>query len=172
MEISGIMTIHPKYALGIVSGVKRIEWRKSRSFNDLDFFISASKPFYILVYITSPIKKACLITEILELDIGNPIEIYNNNTSIAGISLLDIVEYYGKKVIDANMIYETKSIDKYIVNQMAHALHIKQCYLLNPYIIDELTDFLLNQELMVFKGIYSVQKYVFNIDNSLTKKIW
>ncbi|SFG06353.1 hypothetical protein SAMN05660649_00531 [Desulfotomaculum arcticum] len=169
MEIKGIITIQPKFALGIVKGFKRIEWRKKNSFSNLNHFLcSKNKKLNLLMYVTSPVKSPCIVVETSNIEIGDPIEIFNKNASIAGISYLDILSYYGgKHTIDKLYNYSDNTIC-----EKAYVIYIKHCYLIHQSILTELVNYITEINLSILKGIRSVQEFNYTINNNMIYKIW
>lgn len=166
------MSIHPKYALGVILGIKRIEWRKRSSFEDLDHFLNSYSEKKILLYVTNPVKSANIVVQISKILIDKPYQIFKHSEVIAGISVLELIDYYGKDIAVLLEQAKHETIDFELLNfgEQAYALCLQHCYLLDEAYNSKVLDFIKDSK--VLKGIKSVQKINLELDDNFINKRW
>ncbi len=81
-----LLSIHPRFATKIMSGEKRVEFRK---------VMFASDVTHIVVYATAPIKKVLGFFEVKSVDEDTVSSIWSKYSSVGGISKSDFMKYFG-----------------------------------------------------------------------------
>jgi predicted transcriptional regulator len=79
------MSIHPRYASAILSGIKTVEFRKRRLASDVRI---------VLMYATAPVKKVVGFFEIAEVIEDIPEAVWNEVGEYGGISRAEYEAYY------------------------------------------------------------------------------
>ena len=85
-----ILSIKPKYCEKIVSGAKRVEFRKR-------FISNADKIEFVYMYATYPIKKIVGTFRIDSIVRGSPSDLWRKFKSISGISRDEFFRHFGSK---------------------------------------------------------------------------
>lgn len=174
MKISGIVSIYPKYALGVMHGIKRIEWRKKNSFDDLDYFLNRDQDKNLILHITQIMERPLLIIKVSKIEVGDPLCIYNSNLDKAGITVLDLLDYYNKRSL-TELLFKAngnKSIMDMKFKENAYALHIKHCYSTTEFISREIINYIKSLDLKLFKGLKSVSKLELELNDDTINTLW
>ena len=82
------MAIHPKYAAKILSGDKRVEFRKTR-------FASAIS--HVVIYATDPIQRIVGLFKVLGIDQAAPDELWRRHQRHGGINRSSFLAYYRRR---------------------------------------------------------------------------
>ncbi len=87
MDISTnvILSIKPKYAQAIISGTKKVEFRKKIFKRPVD---------KVYIYSSSPSKKLIGFFTFIEVVEDNPAELWNKFQKVGGIDKADFFEYF------------------------------------------------------------------------------
>ena len=86
---AALLPIKPKYAEKILTGEKRVEFRK------VDFKRDINR---IIIYSSSPVKRIVAICDVKQIKKYSPSKLWEMYKSIGGISLAEYTSYYhGKK---------------------------------------------------------------------------
>ena len=97
-----ILSIRPKYCKKIISGEKRIEFRKR-------IFSNADEVELVYMYATYPIKRIVGAFRIDSIIKGPPIDLWRKFKNLSGISKNEFLKYFGsEKVIFAIKIKDVK----------------------------------------------------------------
>jgi len=102
-----ILSIKPKYAQAIISGVKKVEFRKKIFKRPVD---------KVYIYSSSPTKKIIGYFTFLEIVEETPIELWTKFQNVGSIEKADFFEYFkdyekGFAIIVANVEKFKKGID-------------------------------------------------------------
>lgn len=109
MDKKCIMSIKPKYYNMIISGLKKVEYRKVVP----DFSKVDNKIYF---YVSNPIKNICAIAYVDEVFSSSPDEVWNQTKDIGGIDKEDFFAYCGdKQKVSAIYIKEVKNINDIIL---------------------------------------------------------
>jgi predicted transcriptional regulator len=81
------MSIHPQYADAILSGTKRVEFRKRRLAADVST---------VVIYATQPLGRVVGIFEVVGHDVASPAELWDRHSTHAGISATGYRKYYAQ----------------------------------------------------------------------------
>lgn len=76
IESVAILSIHPKYAAAILSGLKRVEFRKRKFKGDIR---------YVAIYASNPVQKIVGFFSISGITEGSPSEVWQQFQHIGGI---------------------------------------------------------------------------------------
>lgn len=99
-----LFAIHPEFAERILSGQKKVEFRKRRPKENIS---------HVLVYATSPLKKVLGYFHIEHVDEGSPDEIWSRYGHIGGIEESAFDAYFADSDVSvAIVIKEAKSFDE------------------------------------------------------------
>lgn len=79
------MSIHPRYAEGILSGTKRVEFRKRRMADDVT---------HVVVYATAPVSAVVCAFTVVEQHTLEPRSLWQRFKEVAGIGKQDFMSYY------------------------------------------------------------------------------
>lgn len=119
MDKKCIVSIKPKYYNMIISGLKKVEYRKVVP----DFSKVDNKIYF---YVSNPIKKICAIVYVDEVFSSSPDEVWNQTKDIGGIDKEDFFAYCGgNQKVSAIYIKEVKSIKDIILKDF----YVPQNYL-------------------------------------------
>jgi predicted transcriptional regulator len=80
-----LMSIHPKFVDEILSGRKKVEFRKKRFSSDVS---------HVVVYATNPIKQVVLVFSIKNITVDNPLYLWDRYSKVAGICKENFLLYY------------------------------------------------------------------------------
>ena len=81
------MSVHPRFATGLVDGQKTVEFRKRRLAPDVR---------RVLVYATAPVQKVIGEFEVAEIVVGEPAEIWARFGALGLIGEPEFFRYYGE----------------------------------------------------------------------------
>lgn len=81
-----LISVHPRFAEEILSGRKRVEFRRKRPGRRLD---------YLVIYATAPQKVIVCFAEVKEVDKGKPIRIWQRYAKVSGIDRASFLKYCG-----------------------------------------------------------------------------
>ena len=71
-----LMSIHPKFAQLILSGKKKVEFRKTRFNHQIS---------HVVIYATSPIKKVVGYFEVQNIKVAPPKDLWESYSEVSGI---------------------------------------------------------------------------------------
>lgn len=80
-----LLSIHPRFVEEILSGRKRVEFRRSRFKNE---------PSYVVIYATEPVAKIVGFFEVEKIRVARPNTIWKQYRDVGGISKKDFSAYY------------------------------------------------------------------------------
>lgn len=80
-----LMSIRPEFAERLLSGEKRVEFRRRPAARNLT---------HILIYATSPVRAVVGVAEIERLEQGTPERLWREFRSVGGIGRSDFFEYF------------------------------------------------------------------------------
>jgi predicted transcriptional regulator len=80
-----LLSIHPEYALRILSGEKRVEFRRARF---------GVEPRFIVIYATHPLKRVVGAFEVAQIDEDTPERIWTRHSECGGISATAYAQYF------------------------------------------------------------------------------
>ena len=83
-----LMAIHPDYAQKILSGDKRVEFRKSRF---------ASKITHVVIYATNPIQRVVGFFKVSGIEQAAPDELWRRHQHHSGLERQSFVTYYRER---------------------------------------------------------------------------
>jgi len=83
--VVAFMSIKPPYALKLVAGDKKFEFRK---------ILPKQKVSHIVIYATSPMKKIVGVAEVESIDVASPAITWEKTKHAAGISYDAYMEYF------------------------------------------------------------------------------
>ena len=82
-----LLAVQPKYAVQLMDGTKRVEFRKTKFKQDVGT---------VYVYASSPIKQVVGCFEVKELVEGTPEGLWDQFKAVGGIDEVDYRAYYGE----------------------------------------------------------------------------
>ena len=95
------MSIHPEFARLILSGRKKVEFRKTRF---------ASQVSHIVIYATIPIKKVVGYFEVEGVQMATPKELWRSYSDVAGVNQKFFQDYYNNTkqgvAIEVGKVYQ------------------------------------------------------------------
>ena len=80
-----LMSIHPKFANRILSGEKRVEFRKKGFGENVQ---------YVVIYATNPVQKVVGVFEVADVIQDSPDELWNRYEDVAGVELEFYQQYF------------------------------------------------------------------------------
>ena len=80
-----LLPIHPEYALRILSGQKRVEFRRARF---------ALEPRYIVIYATHPLKRVVGAFEVVGIEEDTPARLWARHAGCGGVSTSAYAQYF------------------------------------------------------------------------------
>jgi predicted transcriptional regulator len=83
-----LMAIHPKYVQKILTGDKRVEFRKTRF---------ASTISHVVIYATNPIQRVVGFFKVRGIEQATPAELWRRHRHHGGIAQDSFLAYYGKR---------------------------------------------------------------------------
>jgi predicted transcriptional regulator len=83
-----LMSIHPKFAALILTGQKRVEFRKTRFASDVS---------HVIIYATNPIKRVIGFFTVKGIKEGRPNDLWRRHHRHGGIELESFQAYYGER---------------------------------------------------------------------------
>ncbi len=81
-----LLSIHPQFAARIMSGEKRVEFRKVKF---------AQEVTHVVVYATSPVKKIIGYFKVKGVDVDKVSKLWSRYSSVGGISKNAFKQYFG-----------------------------------------------------------------------------
>lgn len=94
---AALISIHPRYAQAILSGCKRIEFRKVRFRREVS---------NLIIYVTSPVSAVVAIVDVVELREGSPAKIWEQYSADGGIAREDFFQYFSDSEIAVAILIE------------------------------------------------------------------
>ena len=98
-----LMSIHPKFAQLILSGKKKVEFRKTRFNHQIS---------HVVIYATSPIKKVVGYFEVQNIKVAPPKDLWESYSEVSGIEPKFFQEYYKNTsegvAIEIGNVYQLK----------------------------------------------------------------
>lgn len=103
--MTALFSIKPQYAFLILSGTKRVEFRRQRCARSLD---------RIIIYATKPVCKVVGEVTVTDILSGSIMSVWDETHEFAGINIFEYQEYYiGANLATAFVLQDPKHYVKY-----------------------------------------------------------
>lgn len=83
-----LLSIRPRYADAIMSGHKRVEFRKQPFARPVE---------HVVIYATAPVRRIVGTFRVAECDLAEPAELWRRYGDVGGIERADFERYYGQR---------------------------------------------------------------------------
>ncbi|MGB3493247.1 MAG: ASCH domain-containing protein [Elainellaceae cyanobacterium] len=116
-----LMSIHPSFVNAIMSGTKKVEFRKTKF---------ASEVSDVVVYATSPMKQVVCTFEVKKIIIDSPDSLWLSYSSIAGVCREKFFAYYKSSTYGVAIeVGQLRKLKRYLfLPELGHKINPPQSY--------------------------------------------